>query len=199
MRKFAFLAVLTLGFISVLPLRIAAQEEPSLYDRLGGEEAVGALVDEMIKNVAADERINHFFANADLTRVRTLLVELLCQATGGPCTYTGRSMREAHAGLGISDADFKALAEDLTRAMNTLSLPLKESAELLALLAPLASDVVEVTVTPTPTPTATPVARRPQPAATSAPTARGSAAPTSAPAKPTSRPPGFIRYGPLGF
>lgn len=197
MRKLAFLAaVLVLGLVSVLPLRIAAQEEPSLYDRLGGEEAIGAVVDELIRNVVADKRINHFFANADAARLRTLLVELICESTGGPCTYSGRSLREAHAGLGISDADFKALVQDLDRALDTRNVRAREKRELLALLAPLASDVVEVTVTPTATATAV---ARPQPAATSAPTARPTAAPTSAPAKPTSPPPGFIRYGPLGF
>lgn len=194
------LIVAVLFALSALPLRLAAQEEPSLYDRLGGQDAIAAVVDEMLKNVVADRRINRFFAEADhLTRLRSLLIEQICQATGGPCTYSGRSMQDAHRGLGISDADFAALVEDLVRALDALGVPAREKNELLALLAPMRADIVEVTATPTVTATATGTAR-PQAPPTSAPTKPpATAVPTAPPPKPTPMSPGFIRYGPLGF
>jgi hemoglobin len=79
-----------------------AQEQTmqkSLYERLGGQPAVVAVVDEFVGNVAKDKRINGFFAHTDITNLKTKLVEQICAATGGPCTYTGRDMKTAHAGL----------------------------------------------------------------------------------------------------
>ncbi|PYN08042.1 MAG: group 1 truncated hemoglobin, partial [Candidatus Rokuibacteriota bacterium] len=76
----------------------------TLYTRLGGQPAITAVVDDFVANVAADSRINRRFANANVPRLKVLLVEQVCQATGGPCAYTGRDMRAAHAGMGITDA-----------------------------------------------------------------------------------------------
>lgn len=125
---------------------VAAQQK-SLYDRLGGQAAIQAVVDEFLKNVAADNRINKFFANTDLTRLNKLLVEQICQASGGPCTYTGRSMKETHMGLGISNADFKALVEDLVKALDKFKVPDQEKNELLGILGPMEPDIVEVPAT----------------------------------------------------
>lgn len=122
-------------------------QQKSLYDRLGGQPAIQAVVDEFLKNVAADNRINKFFANTDLTRLNKLLVEQICQVTGGPCTYTGRSMKETHMGLGITDADFKALVEDLVKALDKFKVPDQEKNELLGILGPLEPDIVEVPAT----------------------------------------------------
>src|SRR5688500_3754185 len=69
-----------------------AQAEPALFVRLGGREAITAVVDDFVANCAADPRINAFFVNTDIPRLKKLLVEQICVATGGPCTYTGRDM-----------------------------------------------------------------------------------------------------------
>jgi hemoglobin len=69
--------------------------EQSLYTRLGGKPAITAVVDEFIGNVAADKRINAFFANADIPDLKGKLVDLICQGTGGPCTYAGKDMKAA--------------------------------------------------------------------------------------------------------
>jgi hemoglobin len=76
----------------------SAQSGKSLYERLGGKPAIQAVVDDFIGNVAADPRINGFFANADIPRLKRMLVDQICEASGGPCKYTGKSMKEAHAG-----------------------------------------------------------------------------------------------------
>ena len=73
----------------------------TLYDRLGGYGAISAVVDDFVKNVAADKRINKFFANANIDRLKARLVEQICQGTGGSCVYTGRDMKSVHAGMGI--------------------------------------------------------------------------------------------------
>src|SRR3990170_906105 len=91
---------------------------PPLYERLGGQGAITAVVDTFVANVAADTRINAFFRGVDLPQLKRLLVEQICQATGGPCTYSGRSMRAAHTGMNITTAQFDALVEDLVRALD---------------------------------------------------------------------------------
>src|SRR5215471_16938394 len=90
----------------------------TLYDRLGGYPAISAVVDDFVKNVAADKRINRFFANANIGRLKARLVEQICQGTGGPCTYRGGDMRSVHAGMGIQSKHFNALVEDLGKSLN---------------------------------------------------------------------------------
>src|SRR5256712_14102692 len=70
---------------------------PTLYERLGGKGAITAVVDDFVGRVAADKRINGKFALANIPRLEMLLVEHICAASGGPCTYTGRAMKTAHA------------------------------------------------------------------------------------------------------
>ena len=125
-----------------------ATKEKSLYQRLGRKKAITAVVDEFVANVAADGRINHYFAAAasDPKRMATFkmnLVNQICEASGGPCKYTGKSMKEAHNGMGISTADFNALVEDLVKALDKLKVGEKEKNELLAVLGPMKSDIVE--------------------------------------------------------
>jgi hemoglobin len=114
----------------------------SLFDRLGGKPAVEAVVDEFLKRVAADKRINGRFFNTDLVRLRALLVEFFCSATGGPCQYTGRDMKTAHAGFQLVEEEFNALVEDLVGALEKFSVPKKEKDEVLGALGPLAKDIV---------------------------------------------------------
>jgi hemoglobin len=114
----------------------------SLYERLGGKPAIQAVVDDFIGNVAADSRINRFFANANIPRLKSMLVDQICEASGGPCKYTGESMKEAHAGMGITEAHFNALVEDLVKSLDKLRVPAKEKNELLAALASMKPDMV---------------------------------------------------------
>lgn len=115
---------------------------PTLYERLGGQPAINAVVDDFVANVAADKRINRFFANADVPRLKRLLGEQICAGAGGPCTYTGQDMKTAHAGMGVGDQDFNALVEDLVKSLDKYKVPTKEQQELLALLGPMRKDIV---------------------------------------------------------
>lgn len=114
-----------------------------LYERLGGKSAITAVVEDFVGRVAADSRINGKFANTDISRLKTLLVEQICQATGGPCTYTGRSMKATHAGMGVSNADFDALVGNLVATLNQFKVPDREKNELLGALGPMKRDIVE--------------------------------------------------------
>jgi|GEM_PF-466085 len=94
-----------------------------LFNQLGGYAAVGVVVDEILSVVAADTRINGFFANTDLMMLRALLIEQICEATGGYCVYSGRTMLESHAGLGISEGHWNAFIEDTLTALDNLGIP----------------------------------------------------------------------------
>jgi hemoglobin len=120
-----------------------AMPQPTLYERLGGKPAIVAVVDDFIGNVAADARINGFFAHADIPHLKMELVNQICAGSGGPCTYTGKSMKDAHKGMGISSADFNALVEDLQKSLNKFNVPAKEQGDLLAVLGPMKPDIVE--------------------------------------------------------
>jgi hemoglobin len=120
-----------------------AATQKTLYERLGGTPAIEAVVDGFIAAIGADKRINHFFAKADPKRVKDKLVEQICAATGGPCTYTGRDMKSVHKGMGIGDKDWDATVQDLVKSLNKLKVPKKEQKELLALLGPMKADIVE--------------------------------------------------------
>lgn len=118
------------------------KSEPSLYQRLGGKEAIVAVVDDFVANVAADKRINGYFAKTDIPRLKRLLVEQICAGSGGPCNYSGRDMRTTHQGMGVNDAAFNALVEDLVKTLDKFKVPAKEKNELLGILGPMKSDIV---------------------------------------------------------
>ena len=119
----------------------AAAHSRTLYQRLGGYNAIVAVVDDFVGNVAADKRINRFFARANIGRLKARLVEQICQGTGGPCVYTGRTMKRAHEGQNIDRAAFNALVEDLQTAMDRNGVPFRAQNKLLAKLAPMYRDI----------------------------------------------------------
>ena len=104
-----------------------AMKEKSLYDRLGGKPAITAVVDDFTARVAADRRINRFFANTDVPSFKAKLVDQICEASGGPCKYTGKDMKTAHAGMGVTDDDFNALVGDLVATLDKFKVPEKGS------------------------------------------------------------------------
>lgn len=119
------------------------KKEKSLYARLGGKKAITKVVDDFVGRVAGDTRINAFFAHTDIAHLKMELVDQICQASGGPCKYTGKSMKEAHKGMGVGTADFNALVEDLVWALDQNKVGEKEKGELLSVLGPMKSDIVE--------------------------------------------------------
>jgi len=115
----------------------------TLYERLGGLPAITAVVDDFVGNVARDRRINGFFAKTNIPRLKFLLVQQICQASGGPCIYSGRDMKSAHRGMGVASLHFNALLWDLGRTLNKFRVPAQEQKELVAALPPLKKDIVE--------------------------------------------------------
>jgi hemoglobin len=101
-------------------------------------------VNDFTARALADPRIKQKFARSDGARLVSMLVEQVCAATGGPCKYTGRSMKAAHAGMGVTEGEFAALVEDLTASLVHLSVPEAERKELLAILGTMKGDIVEV-------------------------------------------------------
>jgi hemoglobin len=110
--------------------------QSSLYDRLGGKDAITAVIDDFVATCADDSRINAKFAKSDVPRLKTMLVDQVCEATGGPCTYSGRDFSESHKGMGVTAGEFDALVEDLVSTLDRLSVPAAEQTELLGLLGP---------------------------------------------------------------
>ncbi|TMF14612.1 MAG: group 1 truncated hemoglobin [Chloroflexi bacterium] len=116
----------------------------SLYERLGGIKAITGVVENFRDRVAGDNRINQKFAKTDLGRLREMLIDQVCEAAGGPCRYTGRSMKDAHAGMKVTSGEFDALVADLVATLNHFKVGKTEQDEILAVLGPLKTDIVEV-------------------------------------------------------
>jgi len=116
----------------------------SLYERLGAMEAITSVVDAFVARCADDVRINQKFERTDIPRLKKMLVDQVCEAAGGPCTYTGRDMKETHDGMGVTAGEFDALVEDLVATLDDFKVPKAEQDELLGLLGPLREDIVEV-------------------------------------------------------
>ena len=115
---------------------------PSLYQRLGGLDAIRAVVSDFLTRVTADARINAFFRGVDEEDLKAELTDQICQATGGPCHYTGKSMREAHAQLTVTNADFDALVGDLKASLDHFGVGAREQSELLGALGGMRKDIV---------------------------------------------------------
>lgn len=142
------LAVLILGAMAVTATAqnsmSGAAQEKSLYDRLGGLDAIKAVVGEFAGRVLADTRVNKKFAKSDAPRLVLHLQEQICNATGGPCKYTGKDMKSSHKNMKVTKGEFNALVEDLVGALDKFKVPEKEKNDLLGALAPMAAQIVEV-------------------------------------------------------
>jgi hemoglobin len=146
MRKHTLLPLLA-GLLTLTPLSLAAGND-TLYKSLGGKKAIVAVVDDFVGRVAADNRINGFFkATASdperLAKFKKNLVDQICEAAGGPCKYTGKDMKTAHAGMGIASGDFDALVQDLVAALDKFSVKDADKQVLLGVLGPMKKDIVE--------------------------------------------------------
>jgi hemoglobin len=155
----SMLCVLTAAtLVSAARAGAAAQDgtgmakEKSLYERLGGEAAISAVIDDFVARVAADARVNQKFAKSNVDRVKFHLKEQVCAATGGPCQYTGNSMTASHRNMKVTEGEFNALVEDLVATLDKFNVPEKEKGEVLGALGPLKSQIVEVNSDATGTP-----------------------------------------------
>ncbi|HEX6183307.1 MAG TPA: group 1 truncated hemoglobin [Pyrinomonadaceae bacterium] len=122
------------------------QMKKSLYERLGGYDAVAAVVDDFVGRLVTDKQFERFFAGHSTDskkRIRQHIVDQLCAAAGGPCVYTGRTMKDSHAGLGISEAEWDASAKHLVASLDKFKVPEQEKKDLLAFVNSVKADIVE--------------------------------------------------------
>ena len=120
-----------------------ARGADSLYARLGGEPGVAAISASLIDRVASDPSLGRSFKDTNLNRIKRLLAEQICNLSGGPCRYSGDSMKEVHAGHRISEAEFYGMVDALRDILRDRHVDLKARNELLRLLAPMKRDVVD--------------------------------------------------------
>ena len=124
----------------------ATPAAPSLYKRLGGYDALAAVSDDFLARLVGDPQFARFFgghSTDSLKKIRQLIVDQLCAATGGPCVYIGRDMKTSHAGLGITEKDWDVTVRHLVATLDKFSVPAKEKDEVLAALTTLKKDIVE--------------------------------------------------------
>jgi len=148
----------TTVFWTVIVLAIGALAKPaasaqeaggkSLFQRLGGKKGIKSVVNDFATRCAADQRISSYFAQtvADPKRLadfKQKLADQICEAAGGPCKYTGKDMKSAHKGMGITSDAFNYLVEDLALTLGKLKVGSNEQNELIGLLAPMKADIVE--------------------------------------------------------
>lgn len=125
---------------------INSQEKKSLYTRLGGYDAIAAVVDDFIGRLVADKRFSKFFvghSEDSLKKIRMHVIDQLCAAAGGPCLYIGRDMKTSHHGLGITSDDWDASAKHLVESLDKFKVPQAEKDELLAFVGTLKKDIVD--------------------------------------------------------
>lgn len=133
-------------FLSSSTAAPAQAKEPSLYDRLGGYNAVAAVVDDFIGRLVADKQFQKFFSgfsNDSKKRIRQHFVDQICAAAGGPCIYTGRDMKTAHGGLGITEKEWNAGLKHLGGSLDKFKVGKKEKDEVMAFAATIKKDIVE--------------------------------------------------------
>ena len=123
----------------------SATSAKSLYQRLGGYDALAAVSDDFIGRLAGDPSLGRFFqghATSSLHHIRQLIVDQLCAATGGPCYYTGRDMKTAHAGLAITEADWDTTVKHLVATLDRFNVPPREKQEVLTAVSGFKPDIV---------------------------------------------------------
>ena len=135
--------MIALLFAVVLQADVLAQQpQATLYDALGGKPGVHHIVTELIRLVQVDPRTSESFKDIDLKNLSMRLQEQICELSGGPCVYKGKSMAVIHDGLNITQAQFNAVAEALQQAMDAAKVPSSAQNRLIAKLAPMHKDVV---------------------------------------------------------
>jgi len=140
-----------IGLVLSLLLMVAGSppsraQEKSLYQRIGGYDALAAVVDDFVGRLVSDKQFERFFVGHSVDskkRIRQHILDQFCAATGGPCIYTGRDMKTTHAGLGITEAEWDAAAKHLVASLDKFKVPEKEKGEILAFVVTLKKDIVE--------------------------------------------------------
>ena len=145
MKKFARMLLPVAVLLLTASGKSHAQE--SLYKRLGGYDAIAAVTDDFIGRLVTHKDLSRFFTGASddsKKKIRQHIVDMLCNAAGGPCIYIGRTMKDSHKGLKISENDWNITAGLLVETLNKFKVPQKEQSELLVIVSSVKKDIVEV-------------------------------------------------------
>ena len=145
---FCLLATLAVTAAAQSPMMNSSQaaSEKSLYQRVGGYDAIAAVVDDFVGRLVGDKQFARFFdghSTDSLKRIRQHIVDQFCAGAGGPCIYIGRDMKTSHQGLGITEAQWEAAAKHLIATLDKFKVPAKEKDELLGFVTGLKKDIVE--------------------------------------------------------
>lgn len=122
------------------------EKSTSLYERLGGYDAIAAVADDLLPRLMTDERLGRFWRHRGddgIRREKQLLVDFLCANSGGPLYYTGRDMSLTHRGMGISETDWASFKSHLKATLDAFEVPEQERGEVLAFIESTKSDIVE--------------------------------------------------------
>ena len=133
-----------LACATLSPAQTSAPRDDSLYQQLGGQPGLVKLMDNFMQRLLADARMNPFFKDVDQAHVKAQLVDQFCEVAGGPCRLNGPDMKKVHSGVDITRADFNALVEVLQQAMDAQGIAFGAQNRLLAKLAPMHRDIVNV-------------------------------------------------------
>ncbi|HUS29703.1 MAG TPA: group 1 truncated hemoglobin [Kofleriaceae bacterium] len=140
----ALVTVAACGGRTTTPAPPAKPAGKPLYDRMGGMDVIDAVVKDFVEvRIAQDDRIRDRFKTADRAHLQMRLAEQICELSSGPCKYSGKHMRDAHAGIGIGDAELRVFLDDLRRSLETLRVPAREQDELLTALGKLHDEIVQ--------------------------------------------------------
>lgn len=115
--------------------------QADLYQQLGQRDGIARIVEDLLYLIVEDDRINQQFKGVDVAQFHQNLTDQLCELSGGPCTYTGREMRELHSDMAITDTQFNALAENLILAMEENGVPTGAQNRLIKKLVPMYPDI----------------------------------------------------------
>jgi len=132
--------------LAVTPLPATSFAQDTLYQRLGGHDAIAALAEDFVDRLVRDRMFERFFAGAtedSKEQLRGLIVDFICDETGGPCVYAGRDMKAAHEGIGVTKEEWDKAIALLGESMSALRVPAQEAQDLATLIVPLESDIVE--------------------------------------------------------
>ena len=120
------------------------QDTENLYTALGGEAGVEEIADNFIMEIANDDRVIAYFEDANVDRFRQFFIEHLCMLTDGPCEYTGDTLVDTHVGMNVTVAAFNAIVEDLMAAMNKADIAIGTQNRLLARMAQLREQIIQM-------------------------------------------------------
>lgn len=118
------------------------QQKPTLFERLGGEENVRKIVNDVLEKNSNNPLIAHHFKNIDMKGLKQKAFEFFSMGTGGPHQYTGRDMRTAHANMNINIKEYDSATDDTIAALDENGIGQEEKNEVLAILEYLKGDIV---------------------------------------------------------